>query len=151
MKKNIIISVIILLLLIQLLVVIAPGTIKFEDNSKTPAKPTSSMNNKLQITDLKEGSGKAVKPGDTVVMNYVGRLLNGKEFDSSYRRKKTFETTIGTGQVIKGWDQGIPGMKTGGKRRLVIPPELGYGQQGNPPVIPANSTLIFEVELLQIK
>ena len=97
-----------------------------------------------------EGEGSEVKEGDTVVMNYKGTLEDGTQFDSSYDRGEPFETQIGVGQVIKGWDMGIPGMKVGGKRKLTIPADLAYGDRavGN---IPANSTLIFEVELLEIK
>ena len=105
----------------------------------------------LKIEDLKIGSGPEVKSGDTISINYLGTLVNGKKFDSSYDRGQPFETQIGVGQVIKGWDQGVVGMKVGGKRRLTIPPELGYGSQEIPNVIPANSTLIFEVELVAIK
>ncbi len=104
----------------------------------------------LKIEDLKIGTGSEVKSGDTISINYLGTLENGKKFDSSYDRGQPFETQIGVGQVIKGWDQGVIGMKVGGKRRLTIPPELGYGSQEIPNVIPANSTLIFEVELVGI-
>lgn len=104
----------------------------------------------LKIEDIKEGSGPAVKSGDTVVINYTGTLTNGKKFDSSYDRGQPFETQIGVGNVIKGWDEGVVGMKVGGKRKLTIPPELGYGNQ-QIDSIPPNSTLIFEVELEGIK
>lgn len=104
----------------------------------------------LKIEDIKVGSGRGVKSGDTVVINYLGTLKDGTKFDSSYDRGQPFETEIGTGQVIKGWDLGVVGMKVGGKRKLTIPPSLGYGQQAIPG-IPANSTLIFEVELVDIK
>lgn len=104
----------------------------------------------LKIEEIKVGSGREVKSGDTVVINYLGTLTDGTKFDSSYDRGQPFETQIGTGQVIKGWDLGVVGMKVGGKRKLTIPPSLGYGQQAVGP-IPANSTLIFEVELMDIK
>ncbi len=117
--------------------------------SKTTSN-TSANVAKLQIEDIKIGTGAAVKSGDTVVMNYKGTLQNGKQFDSSYDRGTPFETKIGVGQVIPGWDQGIPGMKVGGIRKLIIPPNLGYGSQSIG-TIPPNSTLIFQVELLQIK
>lgn len=104
----------------------------------------------LKIEDIKAGEGREVKKGDTVVMHYKGTLTDGTQFDSSYDRGEPFETVIGVGQVIAGWDEGVPGMKVGGKRRLTIPPEMGYGQRGSGP-IPPNARLIFEVELLSIK
>lgn len=105
---------------------------------------------KLKIEDLKTGDGVETKVGDTISVNYVGTLTNGTKFDSSYDRNQPFEFILGTNQVIKGWDIGVIGMKIGGKRKLTIPPDLGYGTNatGN---IPANSTLIFEIELLEIK
>lgn len=111
----------------------------------------------LIIEDLKEGKGQAVKDGDTVVMHYTGWLEDpsgsgqpGAKFDSSYDRNMPFETKIGIGYVIKGWDMGVPGMKVGGKRKLTIPHHLGYGKYGVDPIIPGFATLIFEVELLKI-
>jgi len=105
----------------------------------------------LQIQDIKIGTGRAVKKGDTIRVHYIGTLLNGTKFDSSYDRGEPFETQIGVGQVIKGWDEGMIGMKVGGKRKLIIPPELGYGATGAGTTIPPNSTLVFEVELMGIK
>jgi peptidylprolyl isomerase len=109
----------------------------------------------LQITDTKAGTGVSPKPGQTCVMHYTGWLYqNGKKgakFDSSVDRGEPFEFAIGTGQVIKGWDEGVASMKVGGKRTLVIPPHLGYGARGAGGVIPPNATLIFEVELLAVK
>ena len=104
----------------------------------------------LKIEDIKIGTGSAVKSGDTVSMNYVGTLEDGTKFDSSYDRNQPFETKIGVGQVIEGWDKGILGMKIGGKRKLTIPYQMAYGENGYGP-IPAKATLIFEVELLSIK
>jgi peptidylprolyl isomerase len=104
----------------------------------------------LKYEDIATGSGKEVKSGDTVTVNYLGTLLNGQKFDSSYDRNQPFSTQIGVGQVIKGWDQGIVGMKVGGKRKLVIPPDLGYGDQAAGS-IPPGSTLVFEVELMAVK
>lgn len=104
----------------------------------------------LKIEDTQEGTGEAVKSGDTIVIHYKGTLTNGTTFDSSYDRGQPFETTIGVGQVIEGWDKGIIGLKVGGKRTLTIPPDMGYGERAAGD-IPPNSTLIFEVELLQIK
>ncbi len=103
----------------------------------------------LSITDLKIGDGQEATAGKRVSVNYRGTLEDGKEFDSSYGRSP-FSFPLGAGQVIKGWDEGVAGMKVGGKRRLVIPPELGYGTRGAGGVIPPNATLIFEVELLDI-
>ena len=110
------------------------------------AKVTSSG---LNITELALGDGQEATPGTKVSVNYKGELDNGKEFDSSYERGP-FEFTLGAGMVIKGWDEGVAGMKVGGKRKLVIPPELGYGSRGIGP-IPPNSVLTFEVELLAVK
>jgi FKBP-type peptidyl-prolyl cis-trans isomerase len=106
---------------------------------------------KLKIKDLKVGKGEAVKDGDHVTIHYTGWLENGKKFDSSHDRDQAFETPIGVGYVIKGWDMGVIGMKVGGKRILTIPSELGYGKYGVDPDIPGDATLIFEVELLKIK
>ena len=106
----------------------------------------------LKYWDLKAGTGKVAKVGDKVKVHYTGWLLeNGQKFDSSLDRGQPFEFTIGAGQVIKGWDEGVAGMKVGGKRQLRIPPELGYGYRGYPPVIPQNAYLIFDVELLAVK
>jgi FKBP-type peptidyl-prolyl cis-trans isomerase len=106
----------------------------------------------LKVEDLIEGKGAAAKAGDKISVRYVGTLYNnGKEFDSSWKRGKApFELTLGQGQVIQGWDQGLVGMKVGGRRRLTIPPDLAYGAQGQPPTIPANSTLVFDVDLTKI-
>lgn len=105
----------------------------------------------LIIEDIKKGTGPEVKDGDTVVMHYTGWLEDGTKFDSSHDRDEPFETPIGAGYVIKGWDIGVPGMKVGGKRKLTIPHNLGYGKYGVEPSIPGFATLIFEVELLKIK
>ena len=105
----------------------------------------------LQIEDLKAGAGPEAKSGDRVTVHYVGTLTDGKKFDSSRDRGKGFTFELGAGQVIKGWDQGVAGMKIGGLRKLTIPPDLAYGDRGFPPVIPPKSTLVFEVELLSVK
>lgn len=109
------------------------------------------MNKDFKIEDLKAGTGKEAKAGDTVSVHYTGWLTDGTKFDSSVDRNEPFETKIGVGYVIRGWDMGIPGMKAGGKRKLTIPYEYGYGEMGAEPLIPGFSTLIFEVELLGIK
>ncbi len=105
----------------------------------------------LQIEDLKPGAGAEAKPGQTVTVHYVGTLTDGKKFDSSRDRNEGFTFKLGAGMVIKGWDQGVAGMKVGQLRKLTIAPELAYGARGYPPVIPPNSTLVFEVELLAVK
>lgn len=104
----------------------------------------------FKIEDIKEGKGREVASGDYVVIHYLGTLENGTKFDSSYDRGEPFETRIGVGEVIEGWDMGVVGMKAGGKRKLTIPPQLAYGDR-EIGVIPPNSTLIFEVELLEVK
>ncbi len=105
----------------------------------------------LQYTDLVVGSGKQAHAGQTAVVHYTGTLTDGTKFDSSKDRNTPFPFPLGAGRVIKGWDEGVAGMKIGGIRKLVIPPELGYGARGAGGVIPPNATLIFEVELLDLK
>lgn len=104
----------------------------------------------LQIDDMKIGTGAEAKSGQNVSVHYVGTLTTGSKFDSSRDRGAPFEFRLGAGMVIQGWDQGVAGMKVGGLRKLTIPPELGYGARGYPPVIPANATLVFEVELVSV-
>jgi peptidylprolyl isomerase len=169
MKKTIIIWVIIIALFFEFLLVISPGDMKVTDVKAIPTQtiklqgadsssnnlvspaPTEDLKGTVKIEDIKVGTGKEAKTGDTVVLHYRGTLLDGKEFDSSYKRGQPFSFTIGSGQVIKGWEEGIPGMKVGGKRKLTIPSNLGYGEQGAGADIPPNATLVFEVELLEIK
>lgn len=105
----------------------------------------------LQIEDLQKGTGAEAVPGKKVTVHYVGWLSNGTKFDSSIDRKQPFTFVLGKEQVIKGWDHGLVGMKVGGKRKLTIPPELGYGKDGAGDVIPPFSTLTFEVELLKVE
>lgn len=105
----------------------------------------------LKKEDIKVGKGSAVKSGNTVVVHYTGTLLDGTKFDSSKDHGSPFETKIGVGRVIQGWDMGIVGMQKGGKRKLTIPSKWGYGPYGAGPHIPPNAALIFEIELLEIK
>jgi FKBP-type peptidyl-prolyl cis-trans isomerase FkpA len=109
------------------------------------------MSNGLQIEELQVGTGAEAKAGQRVDVHYTGWLTDGKKFDSSLDRGKPFSFQLGAGQVIKGWDQGVAGMKVGGKRKLTIPADLGYGARGAGGVIPPNATLVFEVELLGVK
>jgi peptidylprolyl isomerase len=104
----------------------------------------------LQYIDEVVGEGDAPSKGQTVRVHYTGRLTDGKKFDSSVDRGQPFTFTIGVGQVIKGWDEGVGSMRVGGKRQLIIPPDLGYGARGAPGAIPPNATLIFDVELLAV-
>ena len=105
----------------------------------------------LKSEDLTIGSGDEAKTGKTVSVHYTGTLTDGSKFDSSLDRGRPFEFELGAGRVIKGWDQGVAGMKVGGKRKLTIPSELAYGARGFPPVIPPDSTLVFEIELIGVR
>jgi FKBP-type peptidyl-prolyl cis-trans isomerase len=111
----------------------------------------TTQSKELSIEDTFVGTGAEVKSGDIVTIHYAGRLEDGKQFDSSYDRGEPFSTKIGVGMVIAGWDQGIVGMKVGGKRVLTIPGYMAYGDRGIPGVIPPNATLIFETELLDVR
>lgn len=126
-----------------------------DNNNLIAKKPMSDTNavttsSGLKYTELKEGTGATPKSGQTVVVHYTGTLEDGTKFDSSRDRKQPFSFKLGQGQVIKGWDEGLSTMKVGGRRQLIIPPELGYGARGAGGVIPPNATLIFDVELLKI-
>ncbi len=111
--------------------------------------PSGAAPKTLEKKDLIVGAGKEAKAGDTVTVNYVGVLYKGgKEFDASWKRKEPFQFKLGEKQVIPGWDQGVPGMKVGGRRELVIPSELAYGKTGSPPTIPPNAPLVFVIDLL---
>jgi peptidylprolyl isomerase/FKBP-type peptidyl-prolyl cis-trans isomerase FkpA len=114
------------------------------------ATASAARSTQLGKEDLKPGTGPAAKQGDRVKVHYTGTLLDGTKFDSSLDRGEPFAFTLGQGQVIKGWDEGVVGMKKGGKRRLTIPSELGYGKRGMPPKIPPDATLKFEIELQEI-
>ena len=105
----------------------------------------------LGYIDVKEGDGAVAKSGDTVDVHYTGWLVSGAKFDSSVDRGQPFQFRLGAGMVIESWDEGVAGMKVGGVRKLIAPPDLAYGAPGRPPRIPPNSTLIFEVELLGIR
>ncbi|MGE4234398.1 MAG: FKBP-type peptidyl-prolyl cis-trans isomerase [Bacteriovoracia bacterium] len=105
----------------------------------------------LKTEDLKAGEGTEAVAGKTISVHYTGWLENGTKFDSSVDRGRPFSFILGRGQVIQGWDKGVIGMKVGGKRKLTIPSDMGYGTRGAPPVIPPNATLVFDVELLDVK
>lgn len=142
-----------------LIIIAAAGIIVFLIN-KGQNKETNNQNQMknetladgLQIIDEVVGTGAEAKSGDTVSVNYVGTLTDGKKFDSSYDRNQPFSFVLGAGKVIRGWDEGVAGMRVGGKRKLIIPPDLAYGSRdiGNG-LIPPNSTLVFEVELLEVR
>jgi peptidylprolyl isomerase len=113
--------------------------------------PKGAPPKKLTIKEISKGSGPAAKAGDEVTVQYVGvGYESGKEFDSSWSRNEPFTFTLGAGQVIPGWDQGVKGMKVGGRRELIIPPNLAYGPAGSPPAIGRNETLIFVIDLLEV-
>lgn len=120
-----------------------------EDKTKDGKEVTTKSG--LKYIDLKVGNGDEAKAGHEVTVHYTGWLKNGKKFDSSVDRGKPFVFPLGARKVIKGWDEGVAGMKVGGKRKLMIPPELGYGERGAGEDIPPNSELIFEVELLKVR
>lgn len=123
--------------------------------NKTPEPEAMKVERKPPVVvefkaeDVVVGTGKEAKAGDKVKVNYTGTLTNGTEFDSSVG-KDPFTFTLGKGEVIKGWDKGVEGMKVGGKRKLTIPHDLGYGDRGSPPKIPPRATLLFDVELLEV-
>ncbi|MBH8556166.1 FKBP-type peptidyl-prolyl cis-trans isomerase [Nostocaceae cyanobacterium CENA357] len=133
----------------------APTSV-IENNTLIASKPMSDANvvttpSGLKYVELEEGTGATPQSGKTVVVHYTGTLEDGTKFDSSRDRGQPFSFKIGVGQVIKGWDEGLSTMKVGGRRQLIIPSELGYGSRGAGGVIPPNATLLFDVELLDIK
>jgi FKBP-type peptidyl-prolyl cis-trans isomerase len=143
---------------IIVIVVAAIALIAFFALQKQKTNPVATGNGNmittqtgLQYQDLVIGNGAEAVAGKSVTVHYTGTLQDGTKFDSSVDRNQPFTFTLGAGQVIPGWDEGVAGMKVGGKRKLVIPPDLAYGAQGYPPVIPADATLTFEVELLEVK
>lgn len=145
MKKNILITVAVLL------IIIIGAFMFFSDKEKEVVGEAVSQAEVLKTEDLVVGNGKVAAAGNLVSVHYTGWLLDGTKFDSSVDRGTPFEFTLGAGQVIAGWDQGVQGMREGGKRKLTIPSDLAYGDSGYPPVIPPKSTLVFEVELLRVK
>lgn len=151
-KRNF--AALILLLTASLLVAQTSTQKRSAPNTNAPTKVTGpgvTTASGLQYWDIKVGTGQEAKDGDHVKVHYTGWLTSGKKFDSSVDAHQPFELTLGKGEVIKGWDEGIAGMKVGGKRQLRIPPDLAYGAKGYPGVIPPNATLIFDVQLLAIK
>jgi len=144
------------ILIILLLAILGGAYLVFGDRvftgeSKTSLTEMVTTASGLQYQDTLIGSGATAKPGDTVSVHYTGTLTDGTKFDSSLDRNSPFEFTIGACRVIAGWEEGLVGMNVGGKRKLVIPPVLGYGAAGAGGVIPPNATLVFEIELLAIK
>ena len=126
---------------------------ELEDTSKRPVipKPTGAPPRRLVKEDIVKGKGPGAKPGDVVVVNYVGmNFSNGQEFDASWDRGQPFPVQLGAGNVIQGWERGLIGIRKGGRRKLTIPPELGYGPQGSPPAIPPNETLVFVIDAVSI-
>lgn len=128
-----------------------PTSIEGTQQQQQQQTTTNQSTNNMTIQTTKEGTGPAITNGQTAEVHYIGKLTDGATFDASKPRGSTFSFTLGAGQVIKGWDQGVLGMKVGEVRTLTIPPELGYGAAGAGGVIPPNATLVFEVELVAIK
>jgi FKBP-type peptidyl-prolyl cis-trans isomerase len=153
---------VIVILAITLLALAGMAVAQTAPAKKPPAQPAPSTPTQvtgaptktasgLEYWDIKVGTGAVAQSGQHVKVDYTGWLTNGKKFDSSVGTGKPFDFKLGARQVIKGWDEGVAGMKVGGKRQLRIPPGLAYGEKGYPGVIPANSTLIFDVQLVDVK
>jgi peptidylprolyl isomerase len=145
-------SIVLALLLAAPLPVLAVTSASYKTQpAKTTAAKTVKLRDGLQFVELKAGKGARPKPGQTAVVHYTGTFLNGKKFDSSRDRGQPFEFTLGQHGVIACWDEAVATMRVGGRRKLVCPPSLAYGERGYPPVIPPNATLNFDVELLGVK
>jgi peptidylprolyl isomerase len=136
--------------IVSVLVIIAAFAALIYFNSNKDKHDMITTASGLQYQDLTVGTGQEAKDGDTVTVHYVGTLENGTKFDSSRDRGEPYQVTIGAGNVIAGWEEGLVGMRVGGLRKLVIPPALAYGDQAVGDVIPANATLVFEIELISI-
>ncbi len=138
-------------LLALAVILVATATLAAEPTNPPAKEKVVTTASGLKYVDLKVGEGAEAKTGKSVMVDYVGTLVDGTKFDSSYDRREPFPFKIGAGKVIQGWEEGVVGMKVGGKRKLIIPPDLGYGEPGAPPRIPPNATLVFEVELLAVQ
>ncbi|MEP6888351.1 MAG: FKBP-type peptidyl-prolyl cis-trans isomerase [Nitrospirales bacterium] len=135
-----------------LLLSLSSGSVAADNKeTKNMADQTITTESGLTYVEMVVGTGRQPEVGDTASVHYTGWLADGKKFDSSVDRKEPFSFRVGAGQVIKGWDEGVLGMKIGGKRKLTIPPQLGYGARGAGGVIPPNATLTFDVELLDLR
>jgi FKBP-type peptidyl-prolyl cis-trans isomerase len=153
MKKSYVVLAAILVLAASVLFAQTAAQKPRTPNTSAPTKVTgdgTKTADGLQYWDIKVGTGQTAKEGDHVKVHYTGWLTTGKKFDSSVDAHQPFDFNLGKGDVIKGWDEGVAGMKVGGKRQLRIPPDLGYGAAGSPGAIPPNATLIFDVQLLAI-
>jgi len=150
-KKTVVILVILILIVVMGFVFLKPQE-QFvqEQPALDNLQNINSQITTMQIETLNEGIGEGAKVGDNIAVHYTGTLENGTKFDSSLDRNEVFEYTLGQNRVIQGWEKGLLGMKVGEKRKLVIPPELAYGPNGVPPVIPPNATLNFEIEMMSI-
>lgn len=150
-KKSVVILVILILIVVMGFVFLKPQE-QFvqEQPALDNLQNINSQITTMQIETLNEGIGEGAKVGDNIAVHYTGTLENGTKFDSSLDRNEVFEYTLGQNRVIQGWEKGLLGMKVGEKRKLVIPPELAYGPNGVPPVIPPNATLNFEIEMMSI-
>jgi FKBP-type peptidyl-prolyl cis-trans isomerase len=147
---KIVILLITLLALASLVIAQTAPVHKASGPTKVTGDPTKTASG-LEYWDLKVGTGAVAQSGQHVKVEYTGWLTSGKKFDSSVGTGRPFDFTLGASEVIKGWDEGVVGMKVGGKRQLRIPPDLAYGAKGYPGVIPPNSTLIFDVQLVDVK